>query len=66
MASSSTNEEVAQAGACSLFSGGVDRESVVVVAQEWGGRLGLPGTAACRGKFSTQESERGARSTSPM
>lgn len=41
MASSSTNEEVAQAGACSLLSGGVDSESVVVVRQEQGGRLGV-------------------------
>lgn len=54
MASSSANEEVAQAGACSLLSGGIDSESVVVVAQKWEGRLGLPGTAACRVKFSTR------------
>lgn len=53
MASSSTNEEVAQARACSLFSGGVDSESVVVVAQERRGRLGLPGTAEYGMKFST-------------
>lgn len=66
MASSSTNEEVAQAGACSLFSGGVDSESVVVVAQERGGRRGLPGTAACRGKFSTPENKRGVRPASLM
>lgn len=64
MASSSTNEEVAQARACSLFCGGVDSESVVVVAQERGGRLGLPGTVVCRMKFSTQEPKHGVRFSS--
>lgn len=66
MASSSTNEEVAQAGACSLFSGGVNRESVVVVTQKRGGRLGLPGTAACRGKVGSQEHKSGVKPTAPV
>lgn len=66
MASSSTNEEVVQAGACSLLSGGVNRESVVVVTQKWGGRLGLPGTAACRGRVSSQEHKSGIKSTAPV
>lgn len=63
MASSSTNEEVVQAGACSLLSGGVNRESVVVVTQKWGGRLGLPGTAACTGKVSYREHRSEAKPT---
>lgn len=48
MASSSTNEEVAQAGACSPVSGGVDSKPVVVVAQKRRGRPGLPVKTACR------------------
>lgn len=66
MASSSTNEEVVQAGACSLLSGGVNRESVVVVTQKWGGRLGLPGTAACTGKASSREHRSEAKPTAPV
>lgn len=48
MASSSTNEEVAQAGACSPVSGGIDSKPVVVVAQKQRGRPGLPVKTACR------------------
>lgn len=48
MASSSTNEEVAQAGACSPVSGGVDSKPVVVVAKKRRGRPGLPVKTACR------------------
>lgn len=53
MASSSTNKEVAQAGARSPMSGGIDSMSVVVVVQAWRGNDGMPSKTACRGKLGT-------------
>lgn len=53
MASSNANKEVAQAGACSPVSGGINSMSVVVVVQTQRGRAGPPSKTACRAKLGT-------------